>query len=62
MMTPDAAVRSQSTQAPPAIPDVDADPFFKRVFENPHPIHEVLREAGPLVQISKWKVRRTKAA
>jgi hypothetical protein len=27
MMTPDAAVRSQSTQAPPAIPDVDADPF-----------------------------------
>ena len=53
MMTPDAAVSGQSTQARPAIPDVDADPFSNEFFENPHPIHEVLREAEPLVHLSK---------
>jgi cytochrome P450 len=56
MMTPDAAVSSQSTLAPSAIPDVDADPFSTEFFENPHPIREVLREAGPVVHLSKWKV------
>ena len=32
------------------------DPFSIEFFEDPHPIHEALREAGPLVWLDKWGV------
>jgi 4-methoxybenzoate monooxygenase (O-demethylating) len=62
MMTPDAVVRpGGSTQIPTggdrsAIPHVEVDPFSTEFFENPHPIHEVLREAGAVVRLEKWGV------
>src|SRR4051794_9272767 len=56
MLRPDAAVSSQSTLAPSASPDGEADPFSTEIFENPHPIREVLRDAGAVVHLRKWKV------
>src|SRR3979411_1164685 len=38
------------------IPSLDLDPFSIEFFENPHPVHEVLREAGPVVRLDKWKI------
>ena len=38
------------------IPSLDLDPFSIEFFENPHPVHEVLREAGPVVRLDKWNV------
>jgi cytochrome P450 len=38
------------------IPGLDLDPFSIEFFENPHPVHEVLREAGPVVRLDKWNV------
>src|ERR1700746_3087509 len=38
------------------IPSLDLDPFSIEFFDNPHPVHEVLREAGPVVRLDKWKV------
>src|SRR4029077_17219825 len=40
----------------PQIPSLDLDPFSIEFFENPHPVHEVLREAGPVVRLDKWNV------
>src|SRR5436190_15917015 len=40
----------------PEIPAVDVDPFSNEFFENPHPSHEVMREAGPVVRLDKWNV------
>jgi hypothetical protein len=37
-------------------PSLDLDPFSIEFFENPHPVHEVLREAGPVVRLDKWNV------
>jgi cytochrome P450 len=37
-------------------PGLDVDPFAISFFENPHPTHEVLREAGPVVHLDKWNV------
>src|SRR5206468_5617993 len=34
----------------PAIPKVDVDPFSTEFFENPHPGHEIMREAAPVVR------------
>jgi hypothetical protein len=42
-------------------PASDADPFSVEFFENPHRIHEELREAGPVVWLSRygcWAVAR----
>src|SRR6185295_9198441 len=39
-----------------AIPSLDLDPFSIEFFENPHPVHEVLREAGPVVFLDKWNI------
>lgn len=39
-----------------SIPSLDVDPFSMAFFENPHPTHELLREAGPLVRLEKWNV------
>jgi len=38
------------------ITSLDLDPFSIEFFENPHPAHEVLREAGPVVRLDKWNV------
>jgi 4-methoxybenzoate monooxygenase (O-demethylating) len=42
-------------------PVLAVDPFSREFFENPHPIHEQLREAGPIVRLSRygaWAVAR----
>lgn len=39
-----------------AVPVSDADPFSAGFFENPHPIHDELREAGPVVRLSRYGV------
>src|SRR6266436_6191796 len=38
------------------IPSLDLDPFSIEFLKNPHPVHEVLREAGPVVRLDKWNV------
>ncbi len=38
----------------PGVPVSDVDPFSVEFFENPHRIHEVLRETGPVVWLSTW--------
>ncbi|WP_315833722.1 cytochrome P450 [Bradyrhizobium prioriisuperbiae] len=45
-----------STAAQVPIPSLDVDPFSMEFFANPHPVHEVLREAGPVVRLDKWNV------
>jgi 4-methoxybenzoate monooxygenase (O-demethylating) len=51
--TPTAA---GTTGSSPQIPSLDVDPFSIEFFENPHPVHEVLREAGPVVRLDKWNI------
>ena len=38
------------------IPSLDIDPFSIEFLEDPHPVHKVLREAGPVVRLDKWNV------
>jgi 4-methoxybenzoate monooxygenase (O-demethylating) len=46
--------------SPPAdVPLVDVDPFSADFLENPYPHHEVLREAGPLVWLSRYSIAAT---
>ncbi|TNC09047.1 cytochrome P450 [Methylobacterium terricola] len=55
-----------NSAAPPAVPPVDVhgtgaaivdiDPFSIEFFEDPHRIHEALREAGPVVWLPRWGV------
>jgi cytochrome P450 len=42
--------------APVGVPSLDVDPFSNEFFEDPHAIHDTLREAGPLVWLDKWGV------
>ena len=42
--------------APAGVPSLDVDPFSNEFFEDPHAIHDTLREAGPLVWLDKWGV------
>jgi len=42
--------------APGAAPVSDVDPFSIEFFENPHRIHSELREAGPVVWLSRYGV------
>src|SRR5438067_5407820 len=42
--------------APAGVPSLDVDPFSHEFFEDPHAIHDTLREAGPLVWLDKWNV------
>src|ERR1700704_1471115 len=39
-----------------ALPHLDVDPFSIEFFDDPYPIHDILREAGPLVWLDKWGV------
>ena len=38
------------------IPESDIDPFSEAFFEDPFPAHEALREAGPVVRLSRYGV------
>jgi 4-methoxybenzoate monooxygenase (O-demethylating) len=40
----------------PEIPSLDIDPFSMKFLHDPHPSHELLREAGPVVRLDKWSV------
>src|SRR3954469_23680017 len=51
-----APSKADASGATSAIPKVDVDPFSNEFFENPHPSHEVLREAGPVARFDKWNV------
>jgi len=37
-------------------PVSEVDPFCREFFENPFPVHEELREAGPAVRLSRYDV------
>jgi cytochrome P450 len=39
---------------PAALPTSDVDPFSHEVLENPLPMHEQLREAGPVVYLNRY--------
>lgn len=45
-----------SAAAPSAIPVLDIDPFAIEYFDDPFPVQEALREAGPVVRLDKWNV------
>ncbi len=47
---------SAGSTAAPAIPVSDIDPFSMAFLDDPHPSHEVLREAGPVVRLDSWNV------
>jgi cytochrome P450 len=38
------------------IPRLDVDPFSIDFFADPYPVHEILRETGPVVYLDKWNV------
>src|SRR5215216_5623482 len=42
--------------APAGVPSLDVDPFSNEFFEDPHAIHDTIREAGPVVYLDKWNV------
>lgn len=42
--------------APPGVAVSDVDPFSVEFFEDPHRIHEELREAGPVVWLSRYGI------
>jgi hypothetical protein len=56
--SPRAAHRSPPSQseAPGRTPASDVDPFAIEFFEDPFPVHESLREAGPVVWLSRYGV------
>ena len=39
-----------------AAPAVTIDPFSLAFFADPHPAHEILREAGPVVHLPQWNI------
>ncbi|MDI4236625.1 cytochrome P450 [Bradyrhizobium sp. Arg237L] len=45
-----------SSSTTSTVPHLDVDPFAIEFFADPFPIHEVLREAGPVVYLDKWNV------
>jgi cytochrome P450 len=58
---PDAGFTSAGTVGvfathPSGAPVSDIDPFSTAFFEDPHGIHDALREAGPVVWLSTWNV------
>src|SRR4249920_2403592 len=47
---------SASTGDGAAVPHLALDPFSIEYFDELYPSQELLREAGPLVYLDKWKV------
>src|SRR5215210_5429496 len=49
--------RAETRDEPPStVPSSDVDPFSIEFFEDPHRIHEELREAGPVVWLSRYGI------
>jgi cytochrome P450 len=48
--------REASGRALSGIPGLDVDPFAIEYFDDPFPVQEALREAGPVVHLDKWNV------
>lgn len=42
--------------APSGVPCLDVDPFSIEFFTDPYPVHELLREAGPVVWLSRYGI------
>lgn len=60
-MTASESVGARNSAIPVGVPVSDADPFSIAFFEDPHRVHEELREAGPVVWLSRygiWAVAR----
>jgi 4-methoxybenzoate monooxygenase (O-demethylating) len=51
-----APAKTPERDAVPGIPHLDFDPFSIEFFADPFPIHERMREAGPVVYLDKWGV------
>jgi 4-methoxybenzoate monooxygenase (O-demethylating) len=49
-------VTTAPAPAPPGVPSTDADPFAHGVLEDPLPLHVWLREAGPVVYLTRYDV------
>jgi cytochrome P450 len=49
-------VTTAPTSAPPGVPATDADPFAHDVLEDPLPLHARLRDAGPVVYLTRYDV------
>ena len=45
--------------APPGAPTVDVDPFSPEFFADPYPSHATLRDAGPVVWLTRYNVAAT---
>jgi cytochrome P450 len=45
-----------AASGPSAIPHLGIDPFATDFFNDPFPVHEELRQAGPVVYLDKWNV------
>jgi cytochrome P450 len=45
-----------TAQAAPSLPTSDVDPFSHEVLEDPLPMHAELREAGPVVYLSRYDI------
>jgi len=54
-MTAPSSSASTSNEGGP-IPHLDFDPFSIEFFADPFPVHEKLREAGPVVYLDRWGV------
>jgi cytochrome P450 len=50
----DLADATDDVRVPSGIPVSDADPFSHAFFEDPFPTHAALRDAGPVVWLSRW--------
>ena len=62
-MSASESVGAPLSTAPAGVPVSGADPFSIEFFEDPHRIHDELREAGPVVWLSRyglWAVARYK--
>ena len=62
-MSASESVGLPNSAAPAGVPVSDADPFSIEFFEDPHRVHGELREAGPIVWLSRygiWAVARYK--
>jgi 4-methoxybenzoate monooxygenase (O-demethylating) len=44
------------TSPPVGAPVLDVDPFSIEFFADPFPVHELLRDAGPFVWLSKYSI------
>jgi 4-methoxybenzoate monooxygenase (O-demethylating) len=64
MLQPAAAPQEQrlfpelggSSLPPPGIPALDVDPFSMEFFADPYPVHAQLRDAGPLVWLTRYGI------